>query len=735
MGDAGVQVVLEGDVDKIEKFISSLGPEHPPMSRIDGVLLKWMPPTGEFDKFEVVGSERGGLGLHSIVPPDMAICGDCLREMHDSNDRRYRYPFTTCVNCGPRFTIIEDLPYDRQRTSMEEFRLCADCAREYTDPTDRRYHAEPTCCAECGPKLTLYGSNGERVETHDASREVAKLLDEGKIIAIKGIGGTHVTAKTTSDEVLELLRGRFHRPQQPFAMMSKDLGAVRTFAKFGPDEERLLISPQRPIVALKRADDFPLSELVAPGLDSVGVMLPYSGIHHLVLHHGKEPAYVMTSANLPGLPMVIDNQEALKSLHGLVDYFLLHDRKIVSRCDDSVMRFTAGAPVFLRRSRGHVPAPIKLGIKSDARVLALGAELCVTFSLLKDDRCFPSQHIGDVTTLETLEYMRKAVDHLKHLLKFEKIDVVVCDLHPAYDTTIEAEAMAERFGARLIKVQHHHAHLASLMAEQGLEEMVGIAADGVGFGTDGTIWGGEVMMVSPAGFERVGGFAKQPMPGGDLATRFPARMVAGILTEALSSEEVNQVLKEFCLHGFPGGEGEIETVMLQLARGLNVFQTSSCGRVLDAFSCLLGICAERTYEGEPAMKLEAAARNGDPEKVELNMNIKEVGDMSVADSSQLLGDVLDALRAGVHKKDIAAGAQRATALALANMAIDAAKARGIDTIGVSGGVFYNDSMATCVRDVVTKEGLKFKSHRLVPPGDGGVSIGQAFVAAGQLKGR
>jgi hydrogenase maturation protein HypF len=354
---------------------------------------------------------------------------------------------------------------------------------------------------------------------------------------------------------------------------------------------------------------------------------------------------------------------------------------------------------------------------------------------LKDNRCFPSQHIGDVTKLETLEYLRKATDHLMHILNFDGVDVVACDLHPAYDTTVEAEAMAERSSAKLIKVQHHHAHLASLMAEQSLEELVGIAADGVGFGTDGTIWGGEVVVVSPTGFERVGGLAKQPMPGGDLATRFPVRMVAGILSGALSPEEMNQALKEFCLHGFSRGESEIETVMLQLERGLNVFQTSSCGRVLDAVSCLLGICAERTYEGEPAMKLEAAASNGDPEKVELSMNVKKVGDLLAADSSQLLVDVLSALRAGAHKKDIAAGTQRAIALALADMAIEAAKARDIDTIGVSGGVFYNDSMATCVRDAVTKEGLKFKSHRLVPPGDGGISIGQAFVAASQLKGR
>ncbi|MEW6592678.1 MAG: carbamoyltransferase HypF, partial [Candidatus Hadarchaeota archaeon] len=628
----------------------------------------------------------------------------------------------------------ESLPYDRPRMSMVDFPLCADCSAEYGNPADRRYHAEPTCCQKCGPKLRLYRPGGEIVESQDAALEAARLLDEGSILAIKGIGGTHVAAKVASDDVLARLRSLFRRPQQPFALMSRDLGAVRKFARLGPEEEEVMASPQRPIVVLKRSDDFPLSELVAPGLDSVGVMLPYSGIQHLILRHGREPAYVMTSANMPGMPMVVDNREAFDFLGGRVDYLLLHDRKIVNRCDDSVVRFTAEAPVFIRRSRGHVPAPIRLKLSGKARVLALGAELCVTVSALKGNLCFPSQHIGDVTKVETLEYLREAAGRLMGLLNIDGVDAVACDLHPLYNTTAEAEAMAGKSGAELVKVQHHHAHLASLMAEGGVDEMVGIAADGVGFGQDGTIWGGEVMVATPEDFERVGGLEKQPMPGGDLATRYPARMVAGILSQSMPREEVKCTLEEFCIQGFPKRLREVELVMRQLERGLNVFQTSSCGRVLDAVSCLLGICHERTYEGEPAMKLEAAAVSGDPEKAGLEMKIKNESGLQFADSSQLLAGVVDAMRKGILRKDIAAGAQHAVARALAGIAVEAARARGIKTIGVSGGVFYNDAIASFVRDAVTREGLDFKSHRLVPPGDGGISVGQAFVAASRLKG-
>lgn len=729
MGDAGVQAVVEGEKGTIEKFIDSLRPERPPLSRIDDIEVAWKSPTDEFTIFRVASSERAGLGLPSVVPPDLALCDDCLHEMLDPGDRRHNYPFITCVNCGPRFTIIEELPYDRPRTSMKSFPLCIDCLREYQDPSDRRYHAEPTCCPACGPRVQLHDAGGERIESPEPLREAARLLDGGDILAIKGIGGIHIAARTTDDGVLMRLRRAFNRPQQPFAVMSKDLETVRTFARVGEAEAELLTSYRRPIVVLERSPDCTLSELVAPGLDSVGVMLPYSGIHHLILRYGREPAYVMTSANLPGLPMLTENAEALARLRDAVDYLLLHDRAIVNRCDDSVVKVVDGRPSFLRRSRGWVPEPIKLAFKGDANVIALGAELNVTASILVGDRCFVSQHIGDTTKVETLEYLQGAAKRLMRLLNLDRVDVVAHDLHPYYSTTKAAPRMAEELKARVVAVQHHHAHLCSLMAEHGLDELVGIAADGVGYGQDDTIWGGEVMVASQRSFRRVGGLMKQPMPGGDLATQFPARMVAGMLWQALTPAEVERALKDFCADGFRRGELELHVVLRQLERNLNVFWTSSCGRVLDAVACLLGACSERTYEGEPAIKLEAAANGGDADRSKLEPTLRNVDGMSVVDTSQLLVDVLDALRNDVPRRHVAAAAQRALAEGLAEVAVEAASDSGIGAIGGSGGVFYNRAITLSVRRLVEEAGLKFFAHELLPPGDGGISVGQAVAAA------
>ena len=728
MGDAGVQVVVEGDKRAIEKFVNSLCPEQPPLARIDDIRVAWKNPTNEFAIFRVVPSETTGLGLPSVVPPDLALCDDCLHEMLDPSDRRYNYPFITCVNCGPRFTIIEKLPYDRPRTSMKAFPLCTDCIREYQDPPDRRYHAEPTCCSICGPRMKLYDAEGNPIDVPEPLREVARLLDGGSVVAIKGVGGIHIASKTTEDGVLTRMRRAFNRFQQPFAVMSRDIRTIRTFAEVGKAEVESLTSFRRPIVVLQRSNDYMLSEFVAPGLDSVGVMLPYSGIHHLILSYGKDPAYVMTSANVAGLPMIIDNTEAFRKLRGGVDYFLLHDRLIVNRCDDSVIKEVDGKPAFLRRSRGYVPEPVKLTFTSDKKVLAVGAELNVTCSVLTGDRCFPSQHIGDTTKVETLKYMQSAVERLMRLLNLDSVDIVVHDLHPNYATTRIAPRMARKLGARTFSVQHHHAHLVTLMAECGLSEFVGIAADGVGYGPDGTIWGGEVMLADLSSFKRVGGLMSQRMPGGDLAAIFPARMVAGILWQQLGREELERVLDEFCASSFRRGKREVDIVIRQLERDLNVFQTSSCGRVLDAIACLLGICDERTYEGEPAIKLEAAANKEDSEEVRLEPVIEKVDGMMVVNTSRLLVDILDALRARVSRRHIAAAAQRVIARGLASVAIDAASSKGIEVVGGSGGVFYNRAITAAVREEVEKAGLRFVQHELLPPGDGGISVGQAIIA-------
>ncbi len=729
MGDAGVQVVVEGKKGTIKKLIKSIRSERPPLSRIDDKKVNWKPATGEFTTFRVLQSERAGLGLPSVAPPDLALCEDCLREMLDKKDRRYSYPFITCVNCGPRFTIIEDLPYDRTRTSMKAFPLCTDCLHEYRDPKDRRYHAEPIACPVCGPHMDLYNSNGEILQVPDPSVEAAKLLDEGNIVAVKGIGGIHIAARADDDDAIARIRKSFNRPQQPFAVMSRDLKAIKSFAEVGNIEAEMLTSYRRPVLVLRRSTNYNLSELVAPSLDSIGVMLPYSGIHHLILGAGKGQAYVMTSANIPGLPMIVDNSEAMAKLQRAVDYFLLHDRVIVNRCDDSVVKIIGGRPAFLRRSRGWVPDPIKLAFRSDANVLGIGGDLNVTVSVLVGDRCFVSQHIGDATKVETLEYLQETANQLLRLSNLDHVDLLAHDLHPAYATTRISKRMANELQAKTVAVQHHHAHLCSLMAEHGLGEIVGIAADGVGYGQDGTAWGGEVMVTGFDSFEHLGGLETQLMPGGDLAAIYPARMVAGILWGHLEYNKLEHVLDEHCAGGFRHGARERRVVLKQLEQNLNVFRTSSCGRVLDAISCLLGICNERTYEGEPAIKLEAAAAGGGARGVGIEPVIKKSSGKTIMDTSNLLLEILSALERRVPLKNLAAAAQSAVARGLSSIAIEAASSKGIKIVGASGGVFYNRAITTTVRREIERAGLRFVQHEVLPPGDGCISTGQATVAA------
>jgi hydrogenase maturation protein HypF len=726
--DSGVEIVLEGPPARVREFTEGLKREAPPLARIEALVVEESEPTGEFRDFAVFPSEQRGVGALPVIPADIATCSECLSEILNPSDRRYRYPFTTCVNCGPRFTLIESLPYDRERTSMRAFPLCPACAREYTDPLDRRYRAEPTCCPECGPRFELLDNRGSPISTTDPIAEAGQLLDEGAVLAVKGIGGMHLACDATNDEPIRRLRTAFHRPQQPFALMSLDLERVREFAEVDPAEAELLESPARPIVLLRKRSSTRLSELVAPGLHTVGVMLPYSGIHHLLLRHVRAPALVMTSANAPGLPMITDNGAALRELRGKVDCFLLHDREIVNRCDDSVVRLTAGRTAFLRRSRGYAPMPYGFRVESERCVLALGAELCATATFALRGRFYSTQHIGDTGRHETLEFLKQAVRRLARLLGAERVDAVVCDLHPQYASAVEAERIASEFSACVLRVQHHRAHLRGLMAEHGVEELVGIAADGAGYGEDGRVWGGEVFALTPSGDRRVGGLAYRPMPGGDAAAIHPARMVAGILWGVLEKGELERVLKKHCLAGFPRGEQEIGFVLGQLERGVNTPLTSSTGRVLDAAACLLGVCRERTYEGEAAMKLEAAAARGDPDAVRLPVEIERENGRQVLDTSALLLGALDALERRAPRRHIAAAVQRALAEGLAELAVRASERTGIKTVGVSGGVFYNDAITRAVEREVRRHGLRFLAHREVPPGDGGLSVGQAALA-------
>jgi len=666
---------------------------------------------------------------HSLIPPDAAICDDCLGELFDPGDRHYLYPFTCCAICGPRFTTITDIPYDRERTTMVEFPLCGDCGGEFHGPLDRRFNAQTICCPQCGPKMTLYTPEGSVMDDDNPLKLAAELLDEGCVLAIKGIGGVHLATKTTEDGPLVKLRDRRRKPGKPFAVMSPSLEEIERYALISELERGLLTSLARPIVTLRKLDPFPLSDLISPGLHTVGVMLPYSGIHHVLFRHTEEPALVMTSANFPGEPMTVSNEEALERLGGIADYLLLHDREICARCDDSVMRVVDGAPLFLRRSRGYVPLPVQLSFTSARRVIAVGPELASTACILKEDKCYPTQHLGDIESPGALAFLREAIGHMVKLLRLGRPEAVALDLHPSFLSRTVAEEIAEESGAALVEVQHHHAHLAAVMAENGLgEEIVGVMCDGYGYGSDGSAWGGEILVGGYEGFRRVGHLEPQPMPGGDLSALRYGRMLQGVLYSEIPQDELRRFLKENCLEGFKLGEREIEAVFAQLERRFNTPMTTSVGRLLDAASCLLGVSFNRTYEGEGAMKLEAAAASVSSSRVNLPVEVIEKYGVLVLKTSQMVRRLYE-LRGQHRRGELARALQGAVAEGLSEMALRASEEQGLGTVGFSGGVAYNEMINAIIRNRVEERGLRFIRHRQVPPGDGGVSLGQAVVAS------
>jgi hydrogenase maturation protein HypF len=717
-GDAFVEIVVEGKDANVRAFLRDLRRKKPPLARIYDVKTKFFEGNREFDRFLIQRSSGEAAFSGSVIPPDVSICEACLRELRGVKDRRHDYFFITCTDCGPRYTIIEDLPYDRPSTTMKQFRMCPFCKREYTDPANRRFHAQTVACPVCGPKAFLADSKGKVVRSKDPIREAGKLLEEGSVLAIKGYGGFHVATATTVDEPIARLRAVKHRSQKPFAIMARDLETIRSFAQVSHKEAELLTSYVKPIVLLKKSPDYFLSGLVAPGLHNVGVMLPYTGLHYMLFDGVREPAFVMTSANPPNEPIVTDNDEAVKKLGSIVDYFLFHDRLIAQRCDDSVVRVHGKDVSFIRRSRGYAPEPIRLKKAVDKCVLALGGELNSTSCVLLGDKAFISQHVGDVENLETLRFLKSASEHLLRLTNC-KPDVIACDLHPRFTTTRLAREWSDELGVPLVQVQHHHAHGAALMAEHGLDEIIAVVCDGYGYGLNGEAWGGEILYCNNSReFQRVGHLEPQPMVGGDLATRYPLRMAAGILSKATSIEEW---LRLNSAH-LPHGEQEVNVILHQLKKG-SVLLSSSCGRVLDAVSAVLGICYERTYEGEPAMRLEAAAANG-KDVLKFQPEVKD----NVVDTTALMRRVFERRNTDASG-DLAFSTQRSLADGLAQVAVDLAERLGVDVVGFSGGVAYNEHVTKTIRRLVEENKLRFVIHKSAPAGDAGISLGQAVATS------
>lgn len=703
-----VEIIIEGD--KTSDFVERLPEELPPIAKIDSMEVSEI-EAKNYSDFEIIESGDTYSGV-SVIPPDIAICDKCLEEIRNPQDRRYKYPFNACTDCGPRFTVIESVPYDRVRTSMDDFPLCEDCLVEYKQPLDRRYHGEAICCGDCGPQMEIYEGN-VKLDVENPIKKGAEILKDGEILAIKGIGGTHLVVDAYNDSAIKELRSRLNRPNQAFAVMCRDLESLEKYALLSEREIETITSNKRPIVILKKNDNYRFPESLSPGLHNIGVMLPYSPMHYLLFDESDIDTYVMTSANIPGEPMMIENDEIIG---GVNDYSLVHNRRILNRCDDSVIRFRNNELSFIRRSRGYTPEPYTINYDvNDLNVLAVGPELDVTFSIAKGDRVYPSQHIGNTNKPKTLMFLRNAIENMERITKINEFDVIACDMHPHFFTTRLAHELAEKYDAEVLPVQHHHAHTVALANDHGIDELISISADGVGYGSDGTSWGGEILYTDINSFERMAHLEPQLMPGGDVATRYPARMLASILKD-------DELIGNY-IDYFKYGEIEIRNIKKQIDAGINVGITTSTGRVLDSMAVALEICHERTYEGECSMKLESAAYYSTKE-----LEIPVIVEGNQLNTTEILREVVRLYQKGEKKADVAAAGQIAVASGLSELALKSADKKKIQDIGATGGVFYNEAITDCVKNYVEGNGYNFIQHLNTCAGDGSVSLGQSIVA-------
>ncbi|MGE0353388.1 MAG: carbamoyltransferase HypF [Gemmatimonadales bacterium] len=718
-----VEIEVEGDRDAIDRFTLELQAMAPVLARIEDVEGEAHEPLGA-DGFSIMAS-RDAADERQPVSPDVAVCGECLRELRDPADRRYRYPFITCTDCGPRFTVIDAMPYDRERTSMRAFAQCPRCLGEYTRPGDRRYHSETNSCPACGPRLWVEipgeGETGDRGE--DGLRRVAAALIGGKIAAIRGLGGFHLAVDATSETAVARLRQRKHREAKPLAVMTASVEAARALAWVGPAEEDLLAGPERPVVLLERKPECPLAPSVSPGLGTVGVMLPYTPVHHLLLELVGRPL-VMTSGNASEEPIAIGNGEARERLGGIADVLLLHDREIVSRYDDSVVRFAAGAPRFIRRARGYAPLPLRLPVASPEPLVAVGPHLKNTFTLVHEDTAYVSQHVGDLENLETLGHFHESLHALERLFRVQP-RAVVRDLHPGYLSTRVAEELGLE---KVIPVQHHHAHTAAVMAEHGrTDPVIGLAFDGTGYGDDGLTWGAEVLHADLSGYRRLGQLRYAPLPGGDLAARMPWRAALGYLSLEPSAGPAFACAFE----GVDPKEREI--AQCQVAAGVNSPAASSMGRLFDAAAAILGVRRVSDYEGQAAMELESLA--GRRVAREIRTRIADVEGRWIIDPVHLLIELGERRLNGEDPADLAADFHASVAWAATRVVRWASALAGASTVVLSGGVFQNARLLESMQTRLADLGLTVLTPQRLSANDGAISYGQAAVAAARLAGR
>jgi len=713
--DAGaVHCELEGASDAVHAAIDAIRHDGPPMARIDGLHVSPLTPLGD-NAFRIVPSTRADTA-RTVIPPDIAVCADCLREMRDPADRRYGHAFITCTNCGPRYTVITDLPYDRPATTMAQFPMCRSCAGEYVDPADRRFHAQTIACPDCGPVLRWTGP-GE--SSDDVIESAVRALRDGLIVAIKGIGGYHLACRADLPGVVAELRRRKNRPAKPFAVMVADIDEARHVADVDAAAARELCSTAAPIVLLA-ARNQELQSAVAPGLRDIGVLLAYSPVHHLLFDRLGSIPLVLTSANKGGSPIVFRDAD-MDWVDGLADAVLAHDRPIHVPCEDSVLALAGDGTVLpVRRSRGFAPLPVSVAPARNAPdppvILGTGGDLKTTFALLAPDgRAHLSAHLGDMADLRTQRCFEEALEHLTRMTGRPPA-LIACDAHPGYATT----AWAGRQQLATLRVQHHHAHAVSLLAEHGRIDtpILAVAYDGTGYGTDGTVWGGELLAIAePAHFTRLGHVARFALPGGDGAVRQPARIALDLLHRA--GIDWDPALPCVSAIGSPG----LAVLAQQIPRGIGAAATSSMGRLFDAVASLLGVCQHVTYEGQAAVELEHLARTGRPVAVDFPVTD------GVLDPLPLIAALVSGLRRGTDRADLAAGFHTAVIAATTNAVFQCAEIAGVGTIGLTGGVFVNRLLLDGLRDELAGNGFEVLTHAVLPCNDGGLALGQAVIAA------
>lgn len=732
---AGVTIEIEGTDSAIEEFLHALTGSLPPLAQIEEVSITDVDPLGDV-RFAIQES-RNEAGEFVLVSPDVATCRDCWRDFGDPANRRYGYPFTNCTNCGPRYTIVRDIPYDRPKTTMACFPMCALCRAEYDDPTDRRFHAQPNACPVCGPGVALRLS-GEAIaaerpfESNGAlavMQETRRLLREGKIVAVKGLGGFLLACDAQNEVAVRQLRQRKRRSDKPFALMTRDIESVEAFCYVDDLDRKALLNQRRPIVVLPRRQDANISAAVAPGNNTIGVMLPYTPLHYLLFsdagdQHSEFLALVMTSGNFSEEPIVTSNREAWERLRPVADSFLFHNRDIYMRTDDSVVRTFEGRERVLRRSRGYVPHPVDLGMETE-EILACGAELKNTFCLTKGRYAILSQHIGDLENYETLQFFEETVDNLKKLFRVEP-KAVAYDLHPQYMSSKFARALPLE---QKIGVQHHHAHIASCMAENHLRgKVIGVAFDGTGYGTDGQIWGGEFLVADYLGFERCAHFRYVTLPGGDAAVRQPWRMALSYLIDTFGENDAPALQ---CFQNVPANS--IALVKAMIVRRLNTVQTSSCGRMYDAVAALIGLRNDVNFEGQAAIELEMAALKARGERYQF---LIEDGEPLQVDMRPMIEEIVRDLRQAKAASHIAACFQETLAAVVVEVCGLLRQRESLNRVGLSGGTFQNVHLLESILKGLRHSGFEVFLHDKVPPNDGGISLGQAVIASQQLqKGR